>query len=169
METLSIQKVILANQNKSNKELAELLNVSIPKISCNRNWLIRKGQISSNVKPTETTRNERINNTMSVYGKITNTYTNHNGENKEVARVKMGNHVVNSGVVGIVPTLPNTDWLIEQKIARQLPDMKFIGAELNKVTFLQMKNNLKSLKLNATTHFGKIGELIYGKTEDTNK
>ena len=167
MATLSIKEVILANVNKSNKEIAEMLNISTPKVSCTRNWLVRKGLVEGTTKSAPKSRSERTSDILSIYGSLTNTYRNHNGENKEVARVKMTNHVVNSGVVGVVPTLPNTDWIIEQKIANQLPDMSFIGAELDKVTYNKMRKNLKSFDLNATTHFGKIGELIYGKTEDT--
>jgi len=131
MATLSIKEVILANVNKSNKEIAEMLNISTPKVSCTRNWLVRKGLVEGTTKSAPKSRSERTSDILSIYGSLTNTYRNHNGENKEVARVKMTNHVVNSGVVGVVPTLPNTDWIIEQKIANQLPDMSFIGAELN--------------------------------------
>lgn len=167
METLKVRKAILANVEKSNHEIAEMLNVSVPKVSCTRNWMVREGLVEKLNKPKQEPRNQRTNDILSVYGSLTNTYRNHNGENKEVARVKMTNHVVNSGVVGVVPTLPNTEWIIEQKIANQLPDMSFIGAELDKDTYNKMRRNLKSFDLNATTHFGKIGELIYGKTEDT--
>lgn len=167
METLNVKQVILSNVDKSNQEIAQMLNISVPKVSCTRNWLVRKGEIESNSKPKKVTKKLNTSDVMAIYGNLTNTYRNHNGENKEVARVKMTNHVVNSGVVGVVPTLPNTDWIIEQKIANQLPDMNFIGAELDKVTYNKMRKNLKGLELNATTHFGKIGELIYGKTDDT--
>jgi len=167
METLKVRKAILANVEKSNHEIAEMLNVSVPKVSCTRNWMVREGLVEKLNKPKQEPRNQRTNDILSVYGSLTNTYRNHNGENKEVARVKMTNHVVNSGVVGVVPTLPNTEWIIEQKIANQLPDMSFIGAELDKDTYNKMRRNLKNTNLNATTHFGKIGELIYGKTEDT--
>ena len=167
METLSLKEFILANVEKSNHEIAKIYNVTVPVVSCTRNWLVRKSLIENTTKPKKGTRSERTNNILSIYGKITNTYRNHDGENKEVARVKMDNYVSDSGVVGDVPTLPNTDWIIEQKIARQLPDMRFIGAELERSTFNKMRKNLRSLDLNATTYFGKIGDLIYGKTEDT--
>jgi hypothetical protein len=167
MATLNVKEVILANVNKSNKEIAEMLNISTPKVSCTRNWLVRKGLVEGTTKSAPKSRSERTNDILSIYGGLTNTYRNHDGENKEVARVKMTNYVVDSGVVGDLPTLPNTDWIIEQKIAKQLPDMRFIGAEIDRTTYNQMRRNLKNTNLNATTHFGKIGELIYGKTENT--
>ena len=167
METLNLTEVILANVEKSNKEIAQMLNISTPRVSCTRNWLVRKGLVEGTTKSAPKTRSERLNNAMGKLGKTTNTYVNHKGENKEVARVKMTNHVVNSGVVGLVPTLPNTDWIIEQKIANELPNMAFIGAEIDKPTYNKMRMKLRSTDLIATTHFGKIGELIYGKTENT--
>lgn len=166
METLKVAEFILANVNLTNKEIADVLNLNVQKVSGTRNGLIRRGLLSKEsdkVKP----KTERLTNVLSKLKSVTNTYVNHNGENKEVARVKMTNHIVNSGVVGEVPTLPNTDWVIEQKIASQLPDMSFIGAEIDKPTYNQMRSNLKKLDLNATTHFGKIGELIYGKNENS--
>lgn len=96
-----------------------------------------------------------------------NTYTNHDGENKEVARVKIAKYVIDSGVVGTIPTLPNTEWAIEQKIDSQVSGNDFIGVECHEPTFNTMKSNLKKLSLKAKTVFGKIGSIIFGKLENT--
>jgi hypothetical protein len=176
METLSkLDQLIIKNQLLSNKEIALNLGTTAQKISAKRTWLIRKGKIESQPKNkgTKKERKDSIFNritTLSTSIKIkvtTNTYTNHNGENKDKARVKMKNYMIDSSVIGDVPCLPNENWTIEQEVAKVLPDMNFIGAEINKDTYVKMKKNLKNTTLNATTHFGKISDLIYGKTENS--
>lgn len=167
-----IQAELIKTPNADINKLALKFGVNTMTIGANKTTLKRKGLLNAEVIKKE------FNTQVSALDKMTtnyqlavknneNTYTNHNGENKEVARVKMENWVVDSGVVGEVPTLPNTDWIIEQKIAKQLPDMQFIGAEMHEDTFVTMKQNLKKLTLNAKTYLGKIGDLIFGKVENT--
>jgi hypothetical protein len=162
--TKKIQKALIANPELDRQVLAEKFNVSRSTVGANYTILIRQGKIIRKVE-------EKIKSVADVYQlakeKKDNSYTNHNGANKEIARVKMANYVTDSGVIGCIPTLPNTDWVIEQKIAKVLPEVDFIGAECEPNTFDTMKLNLKKLTLNAKTHFGKIGELIYGKIENT--
>ena len=77
METLNFTEVILANVEKSNKEIAQMLNISTPRVSCTRNWLVRKGLVEGTTKSTPKTRSERLSNAMGKLGKTTNTYVNH--------------------------------------------------------------------------------------------
>jgi hypothetical protein len=170
-ENQKIRECILANKTLSNDEIASIVGYPKARIGGNIAYLKRSGKFNDETQEkTLTSETSKLEKLLSQVRKKIDTNTNTykgGGENKEVARVKMSNHVTDSGIVGEVPTLPNTDWTIEQKIANQLPDMKFIGAEIDKPTYNKMRKNLKDTSLNATTHFGKIGELIYGKTEDT--
>lgn len=97
----------------------------------------------------------------------TNTYTNHNGINKEQARNIMINHIIYSGVKGSILTLPNTTWAIEQKINKAVKGISFLAVENNKETFLAMRKAGKKLSLNFNSYFGNISDFIYGKTENT--
>jgi hypothetical protein len=164
----AIQKEIIANPNIETSVLVKKYKVTGMTVGANRS-IVKRGLSAVN---------QVIENEVSVLDKVMskyelakkqgeNTYANHNGINKEVARDKMANHIIDSGVIGEVPTLPNTTWAIEQKIVSGLKDMSFIGAECIEDTFIQMKAKLRSLKLNAKTFFGKIGDLMYGKIEDT--
>ena len=88
METLNVKQVILANPNKSNRELAEMLNVSVPKISCNRNWLVRKGEIENTTTPIKKSKSERTNDALSRIEAIANKV-----ENAEISYVnKVSNY-----------------------------------------------------------------------------
>ena len=96
-----------------------------------------------------------------------NTYTNHNGESKEIARIKMSNAVVDSGIEGDILTLPNTEWNIEQKIFKYMKNVNFTGVECDETTHKIMKRNLKQLPLKGTANKGYVSEFIYGKVENT--
>lgn len=167
-----IQKELLANPSIDTFKLSEKYNVSSTLIGANRRGLVTKGLLNrSDINKAIETSISKLNKVSSAYEKAKktslNTYSNHNGENKEVARTKMSNYIVDSGVVGLIPTLPNTTWAIEQKIEAQTKGNEFIGVECNEPTFKKMKLTLKKLKLNATTVLGYIGGLLYGKLENT--
>lgn len=177
MKTLTInekiQKDLVNNPNIDKAELALKYNVSKATIGANFTTVKRKGLIKDvNNEVTNIIANigktiEKTSKYQKIKNNGENTYTNHNGENKEVARNKMANHIIDSGIVGEVPTLPNTTWAIEQKIVKGLKDISFVGAECIEDTFKQMKAMYTQAQLNAKTYFGKIGELMYGKIEDT--
>lgn len=126
---------------------------------------IKYGVTLRNVGAVYASINRFKNKTVTKKGN--NTYTNHNGVHKEVARILMANHVIDSGVIGNILTLPNTDWVIEQKIAKQVKGVSFSAVEYNKETFLKMRKKGKELNLNAKSYFGEVCELIYGKLENT--
>lgn len=164
----AIQKEIIANPNIETSVLVKKYKVTGMSVGANRSIVKRGLSVVNQVIEKEVSAVDKVMSKYELAKKQgENTYANHNGINKEVARDKMANHIIDSGVIGEVPTLPNTTWAIEQKIVSGLKDMSFIGAECIEDTFIQMKAKLRSLKLNAKTFFGKIGDLMYGKIEDT--
>ena len=101
-----------------------------------------------------------------VKAKPTNTYTNVSGENKEIARNKMVKYIVDSDVIGLIPSLPHIACTIEKKILQDQPSQKFIGVELHPPTFLELDETVKAEKLPITTYEGKLADKIYGQHED---
>jgi len=101
------------------------------------------------------------------FKKGNNNYSNHEGIKKEAARTRMANHVIDSGVIGNILTLPNTDWVIEQKILKSVKGVSFTAVECVRETFLEMRRKAKKLNLIFTAHFGMVSELIYGKSENS--
>jgi hypothetical protein len=164
----AIQKEIIANPNIETSVLVKKYKVTGMTVGANRS-IVKRGLSAIN---------QVIEEEVSVLDKVMskyelakkqgeNTYTNHNGENKEVARVKMANYIIDSGIVGTIPTLPNTTWAIEEKIDKQISGNEFIGVECDEPTFNVMKAKLKHLRLKAKTVFGFISGIIYGKLENT--
>lgn len=98
--------------------------------------------------------------------KPSNTYSNVNGVNKEIARNKMAKYIVDSDVIGVIPTLSHIACTIEKKILVDQPTQKFIGVEMDKVTYKEMKATIKRENLPFETHCGKISDKIYGQVED---
>ena len=94
-------------------------------------------------------------------------FTNQDGANKEVARDKMADAIIDSNVIGIMPSLPNDTWAIEQKIELGLKGIEFLGVENKPVVFTEMKRALKKTTLTAKTYFGSISDKIFGQLEDT--
>jgi hypothetical protein len=167
METLKVQQAILANVNKSNKEIAELLNVSVPKISCNRNWLIRKGLVENTTESTPKSRKERIGQLVGKIDKTTNTYTNANGSQKQVCRTKIERKVIESEVRGLILSLPHIACTIEQMILRHSKSFSFIGVEREEKTFNELKKTIRKNKLPILAYKGNIADKIYGVERDT--
>lgn len=189
LNTLSKQEIknfIVENQTKSITEIANELGLSVATIRANYAWLVRDNIIQKTA--TKTTKkasftslkdsvdkiSKSINKVDKLYDKIKkdskNTYHNHEGENKQTAREKMVKAIVDSGVFGIVPTLPNTEWTIEKMIDNQTKGNSFIGVERDLATYKKMKANLKALKkqgLFGSTLHGDIAQVIYGKNEST--
>ena len=178
----SIKLELLANPKIDIQVLADKYNVTTMSIGANKSTLVKQGLL----EPTNNKHEEfgkrlisGINDEVADVTEVTktayklkkekneNTYANHDGENKEVARVKIAKYVIDSGVVGTIPTLPNTEWAIEQKIDSQVSGNDFIGVECHEPTFKVMKSNLKKLSLKAKTVFGLIGSIIYTKLENT--
>ena len=168
-----IQKFILKNNDRlTTYEMAEALNVKTIRIGGNKASLKRQGLISvseANVSVDKAI--NKLTKALSPYklkkAKGENTYINHDGENKEVARNKMANVIIDSGITGLIPTLPNTGWAIEQKINKGLNNTKFLGIECDEATYVTMRSNLKNTGLNAETRLGYFSEVLYGKIENT--
>ena len=93
-------------------------------------------------------------------------FTNQDGANKQVARTKMADAIIDSNVIGIIPSLAKT-WAIEQKIAMGLKGIEFLGIENDPVIFTEMKRALKKTTLTAKTYYGSISDKIFGQLEDT--
>jgi hypothetical protein len=169
-----IQNELIANPTINRDELAKKHDTTSNKVRANFITLIRQGKIESQKPKKAIDLSELIkdiNKVTTVYEqakKKGNTYTNHGGENKDKARNIMVKHIVDSAVEGIVPTLPNTEWVIEQRINEQLSGVEFLGVERERDTFNKMRTNLRKMKgqLKANTYFGNIGDVLYGKLEN---
>lgn len=168
-----IQKFILKNNDRLNTyEMAKALNVEPMRIGGNKAALKRQGLLSvADLKVKTDKAIDKLNSVLTPYqlkkAKGENTYINHNGENKEVARNKMANVIIDSGITGLIPTLPNTEWAIEQKVANGLNNVKFLGIECDEATYVAMRSNLKNTGLNAETYLGYFGDKVYGKIENS--
>jgi hypothetical protein len=158
-----IQKFILKNYKKMDTyEMANVLGVMPHKVAGNKAALKRGNKIGDDGKP----------NTSKLLKKPKiekNTYKNHNGFNKGIAREKMANIIVKSGVNGIIPCLPNKDWTIEQMINTKVNANTFLGVEREVETFKVMRTNLKRLKKTGnffgSAHLGNIADIIFGRYE----
>jgi len=166
-ENKLIQSYILKKHKKlSTYQMAEKLGIPATRVAANKAYLKRIGKLINDVV------GKTIETKISYLEKTRNgenTYSNHNGINKETARNKMANLIIGSGIGGLIPTLPNTDWVIEKKIhsAVEFGKIAFIGIENHKPTYLAMRSNLKKTGILAETHFGKFNDKIFGETEDT--
>jgi hypothetical protein len=178
-----IQARLIANPKLDRKALAIELNTTDNTVRANFISLISK-KIIVNYKTIKKV-NKAIESIGSVFDvvkeakkqakkqvkKENNTYVNHDGVCKEEARVKIVNSIVESGVIGLAASLPNTGWVIEQAINNKVKGIEFIGVERKKVTFNKMRTNLRNLKkdtdIKGETYFGNIGDILYGKLENT--
>lgn len=97
----------------------------------------------------------------------TNSYTNADGANKEIARNKMVKYIVDADRSGTVLSLPFSTCAIEKKILVDAPDTKFLGVELNPETYKELKRTVRAEKLPIETYEGKLSDKIYGEVNDT--
>lgn len=158
-----IQEYIIANhKTMDNFVIASKLGLPVSCIRANFSTLKRFGKLTTTIKKAKVTKEV-------VDG---NNFGNAKGINKGKARAVMTGYIADSDVVGAIPTLPNEDWTIESMIHAINPNNTFIGAEMNAKTFKVMKSTLKRIKgkdetFKASTHKGKIGDVIFGKSNDT--
>jgi hypothetical protein len=174
METLSLKEFILANPQKDNYEIAKIFNVSVPKVSCNRTWLVRKGELATNIKDMQVSRAERTEDILDTLGKLTNaiekstnTYSNEKGIAKQGCRHKIDNKIAESGVYGTIVSLPHIACLIEKMILKRSKSFNFIGVERDDKTFIEMKKTIRQEKLPILPYKGSISDKIYGVERDT--
>lgn len=139
------------------EELATKLGISTRKLAGRKTSLVRRGHLE-----------KKTVYKSSKYKKKTkeNPFTNHDGPQKEIARTKIAKYIINSGVVGTIPTLPFSDCLIEKKIIALAPKNDFIGIEENLTTFKALKKTVKTEQLPITPYQGKFKDKIYGQSED---
>ena len=160
-----IKEAILANPNLDRVKFAKENNLSLRVVGAMYATLKRFGKIKENEKGVVVTPKKRGRKPKEEK----NTYKNQNGFNKSIARQKMAEAIVKSGVNGIIPTLPNKDWTIERMINDKVQANSFLGVERDINTFKVMRLNLKrfrkSAKLSGAVHYGNISEVIYGKNE----
>jgi hypothetical protein len=157
----AIRARLKANMKLDRRELAAHYNVS--------NSVV--GAIYTHLKIAEINQTfDKIDKIISKVGKKKHkqgVFTNQDGANKEVARTKMADIIIKSNVVGIMPTLANKTWAIEQKIAMGLKGIEFLGIENDPVIFTEMKRALKKTTLTGKTYYGSISDKIFGQLEDT--
>lgn len=170
MESVKLRKAILENLDKSNHEIAKMFKVSVPRVSCNRTWLFRKGEIKS-TKPTINEMLSNISNKLdsitNTAEKCTNTYTNANGSQKQIGRVKINRRIIESNVRGLILSLPHIACTIEKMILSNSNSFSFIGVERDEKTFIDMKKTIKENKLPILPYKGNIADKIYGVERDT--
>ena len=119
----AIQKYILKNVDTlTTGQMAEKLNVEPIRVTANKASLKRQGLIgAADIKKSVDTTINKLDSILDIgkRKKLTayqlkkikneNTYTNENGKDKEVAREKMALAIIDSKVVGVIPTLPHKE------------------------------------------------------------
>ena len=99
---------------------------------------------------------------------LVDNYNNEQGENKKEERNVIAEYVANSGVVGLIPSLPFITWEIERKINDMVEGNHFIGVNRVINTYEKSKNYVKQNGLkNCTPYNGYMADLIYDKDADT--
>lgn len=99
---------------------------------------------------------------------LVDNYNNEQGENKKEERNVIAEYVVNSGVVGLIPSLPFITWEIERKINGMVAGNHFIGVNRVINTYEKSKNYVKQNGLkNCTPYNGNMADLIYDKDANT--
>lgn len=183
METLTnelLNDYIVKNyKNQTVTEMANALNLEIPKVRASYIWLIRKNVIE---KPTINNKKIVVDNSNDLETTLDNisaeiekyrvktgknTYANHKGLNKDIARSKWVKYIIESGLVGKLPSLMNTEVSGEREILNALPDMEIFGVECDKPTLNNLRQVIRKANLPIETKFGFVHEFMYGVDSDT--
>ena len=99
---------------------------------------------------------------------LVDNYNNVDGEKKKEARDIMVNYIAESGVIGLIPSLPFTTWDIECQINDKVLGNHFIGVNRVVDTYNKSKSYLKENDIrNCTPYNGSMSDLIYDKDTDT--
>lgn len=142
------------------RELANELGVPTQTISATVTWLKREVKVN-------------LNNYNALINKIgqkisnKNTYNNHEGTFKTVARDIMVAYITSSKIYGDILTLPSYTWAIEKLINKLTKRFYYIAIERDIDTFKLMKKEFKQINLKGETHNAEIKDFLYGKHEDT--
>ena len=151
----------LENGSKYN-DIIELLNTKRSVISAVKRFMMA----TSLGEPSVSVLKKFIDTNPSV--KISkNTYTNSEGLNKELARLKMAKYILDSKSVGLVLTLPHIKWSIEKKILNENPNYTFLGVETHADTFTEMRATVRNENLPSKCYKGLLSDKMYGKHQDT--
>jgi hypothetical protein len=178
------QKIIIENYKEfSIKDLAEICDYPEAKLKAQYSWLVRKGIIDKKSKPInknaniiEINNDNDINTTFdNIQAEIDkyrirtgkNTYANHKGLNKDIARSKWVKYIIESGLVGKLPSLMNTEVSGEREILNALPGMEIFGVECDKPTLNNLRQVIRKAKLPIETFKGFVHEFMYGVESNT--
>lgn len=171
--------LIKHNSEFSIKEMAQICNFPTSKLKAEYSWLIRKGIIDKKGVPIN--KNIIVDNDTDINtiadniskqvdllrkNKGQNTYANHKGLNKDIARNKWVNYIIESGLSGNLISLMNTEISGEKKILDALPEMKITGVECHKPTLNNLRQIIRKSKLPIDTKFGFVQEFMYGVESD---
>ena len=139
-----IRKIIEENSELDNKQIAELLKTSIPKVRAVRYWMQFKN----------TEKNS--------------SYTNVDGIKKQSAREKIISCIESSGINdGKILTLPFSTCEIERQIISKFRNkFHFIACEREEDVYYKMLNTIAENRLTMSTHFGNIEDKIYSSKEN---
>ena len=177
MKTLtqnSVRQTIQNNPNLTNKELSQMLGCTTQKVSANKialNKQVNKQATSFDIlKKIEAdiskVKKEVKKNKKSIT-KLTNTYVNSGGVNKEIARNKMVDYVLNSKLSGKILSLPFSTWTIEKKILNKSNSYNFLGVERDKNTFKDMRKAIRGTQLPFEVFNGDVNQKIYGTKRES--
>lgn len=169
LSALQLKDYVLKNkETKTSEELAKELNVTTRKIAGIKASITR----NNNDNDLETTI-ENISKEVDLFrlkrGKTLpkNTYSNHKGLNKDIARSKWVKYIIESGLSGNLISLMNTEISGEKEILNALPNMKIIGVECDKPTLNNLRTIIRKAKLPIEAKFGFVHEFMYGVESDT--
>lgn len=174
--------IIENHATTSVKEMAEAINFDLGKLRAEYIWLLRRNIIVKIGKPLNTNPNivetdeTDLETTLlnfseqlrTVYkNKDKNTYANHNGLNKDIARSKWVKYIIESGLSGNLISLMNTEVSGEREILKALPNMKITGVECYKPVLNKLRQVIRKAKLPIEAKFGFVQEFMYGVDSDT--
>ena len=155
----------LTNQNQTpltmatSKELKnQIANDIIKNPNIDRVKLAKKYNVKNNVVGAQYAQLKRNGKLELPKGK----FANQDGENKELARIKMVKAIKNSNTSkNPILTLPCSDCVIEMKILNEISKKyRFMGCELDSKVYNKMLMTIAKNNLPFDTHKGKIGDKI---------
>lgn len=174
---LTIQKLsnsqlkdfVLKNKDtKTSEELAKELNVTTRKIAGIKSS-ITKNHNDNDLETTIANISKEVDLLRLKRGKTLpkNTYANHKGLNKDIARKIWVKNIIESGLSGNLISLMNTEASGEREILKALPNMKIMGVECDKPTLNKLRTIIRKENLPIEAKFGFVQEFMYGVESDT--
>ena len=164
------------------KEMAKAINFDLGTLRAEKVWMVRRNIIAKQGKPLnknvniiEIYNDNDINTTFdNIQAEINkyrvktgkNTYANHKGFKKDIARNKWVKYIIESGLSGNLISLMNTEVSGEREILNALPDMKITGVECHKPTLNNLRQVIRKANLPIETKFGFVQEFMYGVDSD---